>query len=211
MPWKRISLCVQNQFILNSPARRTNTEMGSFRSKWHKTTMVSHTHTENVCSLVITSTGTYTDRSHRNSGAWNRTWIFADIGHSLPSISTIANNYVRPFLAYHEVVWRSSLEHFVKTLPRLLRRIYNASPIVQNLGDIVEAGRWLVMVEADRWLAIVEAGRWLVSHFISHEQVIGHCLLRGVSTCGQLKKKVPPRRITNQKVCFAHLKHWRVL
>ena len=49
---------------------------------------------------------------------------------------------------------------------------------------------WLVRCDA-----VSEADRWLASLFISRDRISGHHLLRGISTCAQWKKKLPPLRI----------------
>ena len=46
---------------------------------------------------------------------------------------------------------------------------------------------------------------------ISHDWVVGYCLLQGVSTCGQRKKKLPPSRIETIEVSTARLDHQRML
>ena len=74
--------------------------------------------------------------------------------------------------------------------------------LVSQFDAMTKAGCWLVsgfdaMTKADCWLvswfdAVTKADRWLACQFISHNRVIGHCLLWWISTCGQWKKKLPP-------------------
>ena len=74
--------------------------------------------------------------------------------------------------------------------------------LVSQFDAMTKAGCWLVsgfdaMTKADCWLvswfdAVTKADCWLACQFISHDWVIGHCLLWWISNCGQWKKKLPP-------------------
>ena len=54
---------------------------------------------------------------------------------------------------------------------------------------------------------MAEAGCWLASEFVGHDWDVAHCLLQGVSICGQWEKKMPSLRIKETEIFIAQPEH----
>ena len=102
--------------------------------------------------------------------------------------------------------WSVSLLAMIRSWPLftvnlifLIIKVTSQVSVLQSLGNVAEADCWMVS-------KFTGYGQGPVSKCISCDQVLGHCLLRGLWTCRQLKKNMPPLRLKTE-VFMAQMEH----